>query len=48
VDLDGARVELHRGPVGGRYRDVRAPRAGETFAPAAFADLSVTLRDLLG
>jgi Uma2 family endonuclease len=48
VDLDGGRVELHRGPSGGRYRDVRAPRADEPFSPAAFPELTVRLRDLLG
>jgi Uma2 family endonuclease len=48
VDLDGGRVEIHRSPSRGGYHDVRAPRADETFAPAAFPDLAVTLRDLLG
>jgi Uma2 family endonuclease len=48
VNLDGGRVEIHRGPSGVRYQDVRIPRVDETFAPAAFPELTVTLRDLLG
>jgi Uma2 family endonuclease len=48
VDLDGGRTEIHRGPAGARYREVRVPRAGEPFGPAAFPELTVTLRDLLG
>ena len=30
------------------YGSIRIPRPGETFAPAAFPDLTLTLRDLLG
>lgn len=48
VDLEGARIEIHRGPAGARYRDVRLPGAGEPFAPDAFPDFIVTLGDLLG
>ena len=48
VDLDAGRVEIHRGPTESRYRDVRIPRADETFAPDALADIALTLRDLLG
>ena len=48
VDLDTGRVEIHREPRGAGYRDVRIPRADETFSPAAFADLALTVRDLLG
>ncbi|HEV8584012.1 MAG TPA: Uma2 family endonuclease [Methylomirabilota bacterium] len=48
VDLDAGRLEIHRAATGGAYRDVRIPRAGETFSPGAFADLVLTLRDLLG
>src|SRR5437868_2144890 len=48
VDLDTGRVEIHREPRGAGYRDVRIPRADETFSPAALADLALTVRDLLG
>ena len=46
VDLDTGHVEIHREPRGAGYRDVRIPRADETFSPAAFADLALTVRDL--
>jgi len=45
VDLDAGRLEIHRGTG---YRDVRIPSADEMFAPGAFADLALTLHDLLG
>ncbi|MBI1735312.1 MAG: Uma2 family endonuclease [Candidatus Rokubacteria bacterium] len=48
IDLDGRRVELHRGPGARGYRDVISPGAGETFAPLAFPDVGVTVTDLLG
>jgi Uma2 family endonuclease len=48
ADLEAGRIEIHRDPTGGRYREVRLPRAGEPFAPAAFPDLIVTLGELLG
>jgi Uma2 family endonuclease len=48
ADLDSGRLEIHRNAGGVGYRDVRLPRADEAFSPAAFPDLSVTLRDLLG
>ncbi|HEX9820115.1 MAG TPA: Uma2 family endonuclease [Methylomirabilota bacterium] len=48
VDLDGARIEIHRGATAAGYRDVHAARTDETFAPAAFPDLTVIPRDLLG
>ena len=48
VDLDTGRVEIHHEPRGAGYRDVRIPRADETFSPAAFADLALTVRDLFG
>ncbi len=48
VDLEVGRLEIHHGPGGGTYHDVRVPRADETFAPAAFPDLGLRLRDLLG
>jgi Uma2 family endonuclease len=48
VDLEAGRIEIHRGHAGARYRNVTLPRAGESFAPGAFPDLSITLGDLLG
>lgn len=48
VDLDGSRLEIHRGPGAAGYRDVRMVRGDERVSPTAFGDLSVTLRDLIG
>jgi Uma2 family endonuclease len=48
IDLDANRLELHRDPSDAGYGGIRIPRPGETFAPAAFPDLGLTLRDLLG
>jgi Uma2 family endonuclease len=48
VDLAADRVEIHRQAAAARYRDVRLPGADEPFSPAAFPDLAVTARDLLG
>lgn len=48
VDVEGSTLEIHRGPVGAAYLHVRVPGAGETFAPEAFPDLTLSLRDLLG
>jgi Uma2 family endonuclease len=48
VDLNLGRLEIHRGPTGAGYDDVRIPGTDEPFAPAAFSDLVITRRDLLG
>ena len=48
VDLDSGRLEIHRGPGGAGYRDVRVLRADEMFSPTAFPELAITLRDLIG
>ncbi|MBI3634667.1 MAG: Uma2 family endonuclease [Candidatus Rokubacteria bacterium] len=48
VDLEANRVEIYRGPTETGYRDVPMPRVDETFAPAAFPTLGLTLRDVLG
>ena len=48
IDLDASQLEIHRRPGDGRYDTVHTPRADEPFAPLAFPDLTLTLRDLLG
>ena len=48
IDLDAGQLEIHRDPSDTGYGSIRIPRPGETFAPAAFGDLTLTLRDLLG
>jgi Uma2 family endonuclease len=48
IDLDAGRLEIHRDPSDAGYGNIRIPRPGEAFAPAAFPDLGLTLRDLLG
>jgi Uma2 family endonuclease len=48
VDLPATRVEIHRGPGEAGYRSVSTPGDEERFAPLAFADLTVTVRDLRG
>lgn len=48
VDVDGRRVEIHRGPTPAGFRDVRLPGPDERVTPLAFPDVSVTLADLLG
>ena len=48
ADIDSGRLEIHRGAGSTGYRDVRLPRADETFSPAALPDLTLSLRDLLG
>jgi Uma2 family endonuclease len=48
IDLDAGRLEIHRDPSDAGYGNIRIPRPGESFAPATFPDLGLTLRDLLG
>jgi Uma2 family endonuclease len=48
IDLDAGRLEIHRDASDAGYGSIRLPRPGETFAPAAFPDLALTLRELLG
>jgi Uma2 family endonuclease len=48
ANIDAKRLEIHRNPGRLRYRSVRLPTASETFAPAAFPDVKLTLRDLFG
>ena len=48
VNVDARRLEIHRNPGRLRYRSVRLPTGEEAFAPAAFPDLKLKLRDLFG
>ena len=48
ANVDVKRLEIHRNPGRLRYRSVRLPTGSETFAPAAFPDVKLTLRDLFG
>jgi Uma2 family endonuclease len=48
VNVEVKRVEIHRNPGRLRYRSIRLPTGTETFAPAAFPDVKLTLRDLFG
>ena len=48
ANVDTRRLEIHRTPGRLRYRSVRLPTPSETFAPAAFPDVKLTLRDLFG
>lgn len=48
ADLEAGRVELHRGATATGYREVVLPGPDERYAPTAFPDVAVTIRDLLG
>ena len=48
ANVDVKRLEIHRNPGRLRYRSVRLPTGNETFAPSAFPDVKLTLRDLFG
>ena len=48
ANVDARRLEIHRNPGRLRYRNVRLPTASETFSPAAFPDVRLTIRDLFG
>ena len=48
VDVDHARVEIHRTCTPEGYRDVRTAASDERLSPLAFPDVVVTGRDLLG
>lgn len=47
-DVNADRIEVYRTPTPDGYRDVRILRHGESLAPEAFADLALTVDDLLG
>jgi Uma2 family endonuclease len=48
VDLPGELIEVHRRPVSGVYtsRAIRLP--GQSVSPEAFADVEVSVADILG
>ena len=48
IDLDAGRLEIHRDPATPATCSVRVPRPDERLRSAAFPDLGLTLRDLLG
>jgi Uma2 family endonuclease len=48
LDLTADRVEVYRAPVADRYQHVVRLERGQRVAPLAFADLIVTVEDLLG
>jgi Uma2 family endonuclease len=48
LDLTRDRVEVHRDPTAGGYRDVHALGRGESVAPEAFPDLTIAIANLLG
>jgi hypothetical protein len=48
LDLTAGRLEVHRDPAAGRYRDVRTLAPGDRLAPEAFPDLALEVADLLG
>jgi Uma2 family endonuclease len=47
-DVKGDCIHVFRSPSGDRYRDVFTARRGETIAPLAFPELTLSLDDLLG
>jgi len=48
VDLRGDRVEVHRGPQGGAYGEVRFAERGQGIACLAFPDVPLAVDDILG
>lgn len=43
IDLNARRVEVHRGPMGGAYRERRFPENTETLGPALLPDVAIAL-----
>jgi Uma2 family endonuclease len=48
VDLTRERVDVHRQPVEGRYRTVRAHRRGERLTLEALSEIGIAVDDILG
>lgn len=48
VDLGTDAIEVYRRPAAEGYADARVLRRGERIVPQAFADVTVTVDDLLG
>lgn len=47
VNLPGESIEVYRDPARDGYRDVRTVRRGESLAPQAFPDVTLTVDELL-
>ena len=48
VNLPAEAIEVHRDPAQDRYRDVRMVRHGESLAPLAFPNVTLSVEQLLG
>jgi Uma2 family endonuclease len=48
VDLKGEILDVYREPAAGRYGASRQLRRGDSIAPAAFPDVTLTVDDILG
>ena len=48
VDLPRERVDVHREPLGGRYKTVQAYRRGERLSLAALAGINLAVDEILG
>lgn len=48
LDLNADRLEAHRGPTLGGFREVRIHQRGDSATPEAFPDVSLVVDDLLG
>jgi Uma2 family endonuclease len=47
VDCTAESIEIHRGPEGGRYRDVtRVAGVARSVSPQAFPDIALTLAEI--
>lgn len=48
VNLPGEAIEVYRDPAQEGYRDVRTLRRGQSLAPLAFPDVTLTADEILG
>ena len=48
VHLPAQAIEVYRAPTSSGYQDVRIARRGQTLAPDAFHDLTLTVDEILG
>jgi Uma2 family endonuclease len=47
VDTNAGRIDVHRGPAGDRYADIRSAARGQTVSPQAFPDLILSVDAIL-